>query len=248
MLLWIVGPTNPQQQHHRIPNAPKRDNIGNRAQQARLSNTGSTSDQATWKRFGLKERRDFTKDLITKEEYNKIREFNKNDNIIIRKADKNNTFVIMDKNEYIRQLTHLLSNPSKFQRINSDPTEAIKRKLNSLIAKANKNSIIFSKITEHFEAGYIYGNPKTHKDKNNPPLRPIVSQVGTVTVSQAPERINSTVYAETPHDRIHPRIHCNSENSKTTKTTRIIRRRELIHKRTNKRHFEHHNRRRVQSP
>ena len=65
------------------------------------------------KRFGLKERRDFTKDLITKE-YNKIREFNRNDNIIIRKADKNNTFVIMDKNEYIWQLTHLLSNPSKF--------------------------------------------------------------------------------------------------------------------------------------
>ena len=107
------------------------------------------------KRFGLKERRDFTKDLITKEEYNKIREFIRNDNIIIRKADKNNTFVIMDKNEYIRQLTHLLSNPSKFQRINSDPTEAIKRKLNSLIAKGNKNSTIFSKITGHFEPGYI---------------------------------------------------------------------------------------------
>ena len=43
-----TSPTNPQQQHHRIPNAPKRDNTGNRAQQARPSNTGSTSDQATW--------------------------------------------------------------------------------------------------------------------------------------------------------------------------------------------------------
>ena len=63
--------------------------------------------------------------------------------------------------------------------------------------------------------------------------------------SQTPERINSTVYAETPHDRIHPRIHRNSENCKTTKTPRIIRRKELIHKRTKKRHFEHHNRRRA---
>ena len=79
------------------------------------------------KRFGLKERRDFTKDLITKEEYNRIREFNRNNNIIIRKAEKKyNTFVIMDKNEYIQQLTHLLSNTSKYQIINSDPTEAIK--------------------------------------------------------------------------------------------------------------------------
>ena len=83
----------------------------------------------------------------------------------IQKADKNNTFVVMDKNEYIQQLTHLLSNPSKFQRINSDPTEAIKRKLNSLIAIANKNSTIFSKITGHFEAGYIYGN--RHFNKRN---------------------------------------------------------------------------------
>ena len=81
----------------------------------------------------------------------------------------------MDRNEYIQQLTHLLSNTSKFQRMNSDPTEPIKRKLNCLIGKANKNSTIFAKITGHYEAGYIYGNPKTHKDKNNPPLRPIVS-------------------------------------------------------------------------
>ena len=156
----------------------------------------------------------------------------------------------MDKNEYIRQLTHLLSNPSKFQRINSDPTEAIKRKLNSLIAKANKNSTIFSKITGHFEAGYIYGNPKTNKDKNNPPLRPIVSQVGTVTYDVA-KRLNALI---APFMQKRHMIESTQEfieivkNSKTTKTTRIIRRSELIHKRTNKRHFEHHNRRRVQSP
>ena len=43
-----TSPTNPQQQHYRIPCAPKRNNTGNRTQQARPSNTGSTSDQATW--------------------------------------------------------------------------------------------------------------------------------------------------------------------------------------------------------
>ena len=58
-------------------------------------------------KFVLKDRRNFAKELITKEEYNEIRDFNRNDYIIIRKADKNNTFVIMDKNEYIQQLTHL---------------------------------------------------------------------------------------------------------------------------------------------
>ena len=48
------------------------------------------------------------------------------------------------------QLTLLLSNTSKFQRINSDPTETTKRKINRLTPKANKYSTIFSKITGHY--------------------------------------------------------------------------------------------------
>ena len=43
-----TSPTNPQQQYYRIPNAPRHDNTGNRTQQARPSNTGSTCDQTTW--------------------------------------------------------------------------------------------------------------------------------------------------------------------------------------------------------
>ena len=71
----------------------------------------------------------------------------------------------------------------------------------------------------------------------------ITSGTSNVRHSQQPECTNTTVYAETPHDRIHSRIHLNSKNSKTTKTFRIIRHRKPLHKRTNKRHFGHHNKR-----
>ena len=48
------------------------------------------------KRFGLKDRRNFDKDLMTKEQYAKFKELMENDTITKRKADKNNVFVLMN--------------------------------------------------------------------------------------------------------------------------------------------------------
>ena len=48
---------------------------------------------------------------------------------------------------------------------------------------AISNNCNISKITGHFTAGYIYGNPKIHKPNN--PLRPIISQVPTPTYQLA---------------------------------------------------------------
>ena len=48
------------------------------------------------KRFGLKERPNYNKNLITKEQYTKLNELRNNNRMVIRKIDKNNTFVIMD--------------------------------------------------------------------------------------------------------------------------------------------------------
>lgn len=141
------------------------------------------------KRFGLKNRNDFSKNILTKEQFRQIREFNKKENIIVRKADKNNNFVIMKKEDYCRKLSELISDPNKFKQSEIDPTEQIKKDLNKLISASNN---VLPKIKGHFEPGYIYGNPKTHKNKNDPPLRPIISQIGTVTYETS-KKINDII-------------------------------------------------------
>ena len=42
----------------------------------------------------------FNKDLLTKEQYSKNKNFTNNDDITIRKVDKGNTFDIMNKPDY----------------------------------------------------------------------------------------------------------------------------------------------------
>ena len=137
------------------------------------------------KRFGLKERPNYSKDLITKEQYTKLKELRNNNAIVIRKADKNNTFVILNREDYKEKLQGLISDPTKFRKINKDPSQQIKTEMNKIIKEANKTSPILPTIEGHHEPGYVYGNPKIHKTLVDPPLRPIISQVGTVTYETA---------------------------------------------------------------
>ena len=133
------------------------------------------------KRFGLREIRDFDKDLLTREEHKIVREFVENEDIIVRKADKNNTFVVMTKSSYLEKLDLIVGDENKFLKLDKDPTEDLKKKLNRLIETCNNrtNDYRVPKLIGHFKPGYLYGNPKIHKDLSDPPLRPIISQIGT---------------------------------------------------------------------
>ena len=84
-------------------------------------------------------------------------------------------------------MTDLISNPNKFLKINKDPTDTVKKKLNTIIETINTvgNNLNITKRIGHFTPGYLYGNPKIHKNQHDPPMRPIISQVGTVTYETA---------------------------------------------------------------
>ena len=56
-----------------------------------------------------------------------------NKNIIIRKADKASICVILNKEEYHWKINDILSNTTKFVKINKDHTDSIKPKVNKLI-------------------------------------------------------------------------------------------------------------------
>ena len=133
-------------------------------------------------RFGRKELTPARQPLSKRQE-NLIKEFNRNEDIVVRKADKSNVFVILDRDFYTDGINEILSDETKFTKINRDPTEALKKELNLLISQVRRGSqdSNMQKLSGHFDPGYIYANPKIHKRLENPPLRPIISQIGTVT-------------------------------------------------------------------
>ena len=120
---------------------------------------------------------------MSKEQNDLIKIFNNNPNIVTRKADKSNVFVVMNKQDYTNKIDKIIQDGNKFCKIEKDPTPQIKKKLRSLVEAihANANAPRFPMPVGHYEPGYIYGTAKIHKDKNDPPLRPIISQVCTVT-------------------------------------------------------------------
>ncbi|XP_076037112.1 uncharacterized protein LOC143022666 [Oratosquilla oratoria] len=89
------------------------------------------------------------------------------------------------RNEYLEKMDHILNDPSKFERLTKDPTETLKKRVSSMVKRANNRQqvIKFPKIFGDFKAGYCYGTVKTHKPDN--PLRPIISQMTSPTYSLA---------------------------------------------------------------
>lgn len=55
----------------------------------------------------------------------------------IAKADKSNVFVILDQNYYVNKIDEIISDATKFQKINKDLTEKIKKQLNGIILFTN---------------------------------------------------------------------------------------------------------------
>jgi hypothetical protein len=94
---------------------------------------------------------------------------------------KSNTFVVLDREVYLNKLQHILDDPNQFCRIRKDVADDIRKRINYLIDVVNavRSPNQFTKLEGHYEPGYIYGNPKIHRSLSDPPLRPIISQIGT---------------------------------------------------------------------
>ena len=137
--------------------------------------------------------------ILTKPLLNAAKALKNNDNIVIRKADKSSTYVILNTEDYIDKMNGIFQDSTKFKRIDKDPTEAIKKKANELIE--TQNSLIddykLMKIVGEYQPGYAYGNVKIHKTGN--PLRPIISQIPTPTYQLA-KNLNKLITPYIPNE------------------------------------------------
>jgi hypothetical protein len=121
---------------------------------------------------------------VTREELSAIQRLKKDSNIVIMKADKGNCVVVLNKSDYDTKMSDLLSDPDTYKKLKKDPSKLTERRMNAklLLLKRNgkfSDSTYYNLRSTDAVTPRIYGLIKVHKE--NFPLRPIVSFVGSAT-------------------------------------------------------------------
>ena len=122
-----------------------------------------------------------------------LRNLRKNKDIVITKPDKGNGVVILDRKLYDNAIQELISDTSKFEKLNEDPTLKREASLQPSLRKLKqKNFFNENEYDKLYPSGSaparIYGTPKMHKfspSDSFPKLRPIVSSIGTFNYNLA---------------------------------------------------------------
>ncbi|EJY57408.1 AAEL017571-PA [Aedes aegypti] len=126
------------------------------------------------------------------------------DDLVVTKADKGKTVVVMKRDEYEEKMQALVNDSETYEPLASDPTKKTLKKINTLIDHWHENGFIeYSERTKlkvfNCNPPRVYGLPKTHKDGR--PLRIINSAIGTATYKMAKflSKILNHVTGKTEH-------------------------------------------------
>lgn len=102
-----------------------------------------------------------------------------------KRALQGGTVVVLDKNDYRSSIETILEDSSTYMVLPSDPTRTFQANLKTLIQEG-----ISLEVLSQSQADYIYvenpvtpilhGLPKVHKGVIPPPMRPIVSGIGSL--------------------------------------------------------------------
>lgn len=105
---------------------------------------------------------------------------------MIRPADKGGGIVVLSQEQYKTEMNRILEDKNTYQVLKSDPSRQFKAELESVIVYG-KDKELLNKHEEKYlvptasRIPVIYYLPKIHKDKINPPGRPIVSGIESLT-------------------------------------------------------------------
>ena len=134
------------------------------------------------------------KQNLSKEELAALTNLSKNKDIVIQKADKGNSVVIVDKDTYIKRMENLLSDQRKFEKVTLKNDAFLnfvvnQKKRIDTIFKNLVDSNSMSKEMRKFvkpvgtRPGIMYGNCKVHKQQVDSclPFRPMLSALQTPT-------------------------------------------------------------------
>ena len=127
---------------------------------------------------------------LSKGEMEAIKQLKADKNRVILTADKGVALVILEKKDYIEKAKQLLEDTNTYITIQTDPTTKLKNKLITKLKKIKLDTgLDDSTYRRMYPTGAVipkfYGLPKVHKE--NTPLRPIVSSIGSVSYGVAKE-------------------------------------------------------------
>ncbi|XP_075448371.1 calcium uptake protein 2, mitochondrial isoform X1 [Ascaphus truei] len=123
---------------------------------------------------------------LTKEETITMLDIKNNFDLIVRQADKGGAIVLQDRVDYICEAHRLLHDSVSYTTLDEDPVMGYQIEFQNLLREALSKGIITNLeekflFTKHPRTPIFYHLPKLHKDKVNPPGRPIISGVGSMT-------------------------------------------------------------------
>ena len=123
-------------------------------------------------------------DNLTKAERQALFSLQRNNDIVIKPADKGSAVVVMDREHYISEAERQLSDSRHYKPLDHDPTDEFAKKVSLAVHSMYEDGHISEKnmdflIVDRPRAGRFYLFPKIHKAGN--PGRPIVSANGHPT-------------------------------------------------------------------
>ena len=133
------------------------------------------------------------KRFVSEAEFNAFKNLTKNKNLVIQKADKNNTVFIINKSDYKTKIKDILSDSIKFKKLEIDENKQLnfllnsEKKLKDIIQPLYQKEWLPKKdlpnriYPTESRPGVLYGSTKIHKPiiDNCPSFRPIISAIGT---------------------------------------------------------------------
>ena len=123
-----------------------------------------------------------------------MKKLKQNKGIIILRPDKGNGVVVLDKVVYNNTISDLLSDSSKFKKLQSDLTQRREGQLQRYLRKLKKQGLLSTDTYRDIyptgsQPARLYGLPKLHKVKDpsstTPTFRPIVSSINTYNYNLA---------------------------------------------------------------
>ena len=133
---------------------------------------------------------------ITPDKLKALKDLSSRKDIIIQKADKGKSAVILNKRDYIKRMTEMLLDIDKFKKPNVRPGKELylllkhEDKLVSFLKGVKKSigeDLYKSLYPQGSQPGIMHGSSKIHEPLVNgfPKLRPILSSVNTGTYKWA---------------------------------------------------------------